>query len=1051
MTDQRGPWEDYGSPAAVAIQARPEPMPVPNPVELAPHGAPPPAEDGPWADYSPGAAPTPRNLPIAPTAHNERIGGFADQLPPQPAHRMSEKDEATYSNMLKTADAATLKRFLWEHGNFQQPGLDEYVAARDKARAKGAPVSYDVTYALPKVSNADGATGAATRGVGRGATANFLDEAGALVDAVGGTDGRPNIWNSDQSFGDLYDRNLDYNRAVLGADDRDHPYASLAGEVAGSLVLPGAIEKAGVTASLNEVRLAARNAALMEGYSGEEAARIGARAVARRLATEGAIYGGAYGAGSADGGPGSRIVGAGTGAIAGAALPVAGRVLSPITAPIRNSIASAADAVYNGGRRLISPFTREGAQDTAAEILRNSATRPTSDIVADIANAAPPVAGVRPTLAEVAGDPGLAGLQRGHANTDLNTAAAIGERNAANALARTRATSEALGDGSPQAIQDYAAGRMASAEQATVDQRAARQAAIDTRLAGERQLADQGHSDAVAAVSQAIDRLGPTADREATGAAAREAFDTAYDAAKARTREAYADAALNNPRPIKIPPSVFQKLRLAADDFYGDGGGEMPARLQSILNDMADEHATTRTLTNIDRRLADFAGEARMQGRRSEAAFAERVRADLGNFVQNAAPPEYRAAIANAKAVRAEQGRLFEGGDAAATFARDRYGNPAIGNTTVPTRLVRPGAAGGDTAEELIRAIGPENAENIVREEIRRVAEERGVQTGAQARALANRFGEAANRFPAVRDDLRNLQARAAELDAARGVQHDAISMKATVEELASASEMSALHKQLVASPLAKVADTTVDPSSFVKGLMQRSDDGRQLRQLAAMLRTKPEAMAGLRRVIGDYIIDAGAGPNFTAAGDRIPAINKTRAAIDTVLKRAAPALTREQAIVLKVVRRELEQANFAATASKPSGSETQLNKTFVDLMRHAPAVVGKKAKLLIAHVLGALGNGQEVKSLITEAVLNPDFAATLLKRPTERHWSQIREGLIGRKAVMGGAIVGQAIGDHYGLRDLLLTAVRRAASGIQPAPQGDGRSLHSDPIAVAR
>lgn len=119
--------------------------------------------------------------------------------------------------------------------------------------------------------------------------------------------------------------------------------------------------------------------------------------------------------------------------------------------------------------------------------------------------------------------------------------------------------------------------------------------------------------------------------------------------------------------------------------------------------------------------------------------------------------------------------------------------------------------------------------------------------------------------------------------------------------------------------------------------------------------------------------------------------------------------------------------------------------------MRHAPAVVGKKAKLLIAHVLGALGNGQEVKSLITEAVLNPDFAATLLKRPTERHWSQIREGLIGRKAVMGGAIVGQAIGDHYGLRALLLTAVRRAPPGIQPAPQGDGRSPHSDPIAVAR
>jgi hypothetical protein len=1040
MTDLAGPWDDYAPTAPTAavdqLSTQAEPMPVPHPIELAQPGttAPGPAaaDDGPWNDYAAPAADT-RNLPIAPTAHNGTESGFADTLPTQASHKMSAQDEMTYSNMLKTADAPTLKQFAWDHGGFVQPGIDDYIAARDHARAQGKPVSYDVTYALPKIENTDGTSGAAARGVGRGATANFLDEAGAVVDSLGGTKGRPNVWNSDKGFGDLYDRNVDYNRAILGADDQDHPYASLGGELAGGLAVPLGLEKAGVTATMDSVGLAARNAALMEGHTDIEAAAIARRAIAKRAVAEGAAYGGAYGTGGADGGPEQRLAGGVTGALAGAALPIAATALAPITRPILSRGSDAVNAVYNAGRKMLAPFTREGAQDTAASVLRGAATRPVDDIVSEIRRAPDAVDGVQPTLAEVAQDPGLAGLQRGHANTDPNTAAAIGERNASNALARTRAVSDSLGDGTPQAIQDYAAGRLSTAEQATADQQAARQSGIDNRISATQDKAGRARGDAESNLSSAVEALGPTADRDATGAAARDAFDDAYEGAKQKARDAYADPALTKPIPLKIPQGVFAKLRDAADDFYGDGGGEIPARLQSVLSDMADPNATTRTLTNIDRRLADFAGEARMQGRRSEAAFAERVRGDLGNFAQQAAPPEYRAALTNAKAVRAEQGRIFETGDAPNAFARDRYSNPVVGNNTIPTRLVRPGAAGGDTAEGLIQAIGPDRAENIVRQEIRRAADERGIQTAAQARALSVRYGEAARRFPAVQADLENLQRHATALDTSRGIETRAISAKPTPEEQAAVKERAALHDRILASPLGRAADPSVDPSSFVGELLRRADQGRRLKVLIGQIKGQPDAESGLRRALGDYIADAGKGPNFTASGDRVPSINKTRTAIATVMARGGDALTSQQKLVLRLVNRELESANFAATASKPAGSETAINQSFKDLMGFVPGITGK-TKFILGKVLSALGNGDEVKRLVTQSILEPDFAATLLKRPTEAHWSKVQNGLAGRKLTVGGAIVGQPANDTFGLHEILSKALRqspgRAAAG---------------------
>lgn len=687
--------------------------------------------------------------------------------------------------------------------------------------------------------------------------------------------------------------------------------------------------------------------------------KAGASGVASGLATGGIapeiglISSALGGAGSALGGEAARQSGAGP--IGQLAASVAGG-LPAAAAP------SLASIVQRAVTEALQPLTASGAANRAASILQNGATNVES-AAANIANRAEPVAGSQPTLAEVAGDQGLAGIQRGQGNTSLNASAALAERNANNALARTGAASEALGSGSPQAIQQFGQVRtgvaLTQAEQANA-----------ARIKG-----------AQSGLSSAVEGIGTTADRESTGAAARQQFYDAYDAAKVRTREAYSAPALQKPRPIKIPQQFFGRLRKTLDDFYGDGGGEVPTSLQNILNDVAENQTTTRTLTNVDRRLADFAGNAQINGNRAEAAFAQRIRADLGDAANKVAPKEYRDALATAKQIRADQGTRFETGDVASTFGEDQFRRPTVGNTTIPGRLLRPGAAGGDTADRLISAVGQDQAEQLARQEFRRVAEEAGISNEKQAATLQTKYAEAAKRFPQLEQDIATVRRHAAALDAARD------------------SDLNSLQKAIQSTPLARISDASVDPSTFVSQLLNRQDSGRQLSHLYNQISDNEAAVAGYRRSLGDYI-EGAKGPNVTASGDAIPSVNGTRKRISTVLSRAGDTLTSQQRIVLKMVGRELENANFANTAGKPAGSETAINETYKAILSASP--IGAKAKFVYNLITDVLGNGKQVKDLISQAILDPDFAATLLKRPTERHWIQAQAALRSRDATAG-------------------------------------------------
>lgn len=170
-----------------------------------------------------------------------------------------------------------------------------------------------------------GMVGSAARGAIDGATLGFGDEIHGAASGVGSL-------LSGGDFSSAYNDTVASDREQARADQAQHPYARIAGELAGGLVLPGVGEGVGLTRSLSAVASDAYRAARLEGFAADEARVIAQRTIARRVAAEGAAYGGTYGAGSADGGPGERLTGAlegaASGGIGGAALGGAGALLA---------------------------------------------------------------------------------------------------------------------------------------------------------------------------------------------------------------------------------------------------------------------------------------------------------------------------------------------------------------------------------------------------------------------------------------------------------------------------------------------------------------------------------------------------------------------------------------------------------------------------------------------------------------------------------------------------------------------------------------------------
>ena len=178
--------------------------------------------------------------------------------------------------------------------------------AYEKRAEPGAVLNNSISYEDPPhplIDPGDGRFGTTMRGVAD--PINVLDEMGGVVDAVGGTKGRENVWNSDRRFGDILANNVGQNRDIIAHDEATHPYFRLGGQLASGLAVPGA--------SVEGLGARALAGALEKGASEFAANQVAKRAVATRLGAVGAIEGGAAGAGAGET-PQERVAGAIVGA-----------------------------------------------------------------------------------------------------------------------------------------------------------------------------------------------------------------------------------------------------------------------------------------------------------------------------------------------------------------------------------------------------------------------------------------------------------------------------------------------------------------------------------------------------------------------------------------------------------------------------------------------------------------------------------------------------------------------------------------------------------------
>lgn len=221
---------------------------------------------------------------------------------------MRPEDAQGYRDLLKSADQAKVLDYARSKGMTLDPrDVSAYFAAR--AKGESAPIP------LPIIDPGDGGMGAAARGFGD--PLGFLDEMGGVVDTLGGTANRESIWNSDRSFGEIYDNNTRQNRAIIDYDETRHPFYRGGGQLVSGLALPFGGGVRGVTG----------------------------------LAKAGAAEGAIYGFGSGDGSLGQRL--------ANVPLNAAGGALGGAT--VGKVIDVAAPIVRKGGE-LLFPTLQDAAQ-----------------------------------------------------------------------------------------------------------------------------------------------------------------------------------------------------------------------------------------------------------------------------------------------------------------------------------------------------------------------------------------------------------------------------------------------------------------------------------------------------------------------------------------------------------------------------------------------------------------------------------------------------------------------------------------------------------------
>lgn len=650
------------------------------------------------------------------------------------------------------------------------------------------------------------------------------------------------------------------------------------------------------------------------------------------------------------------VIGGGGGGLASAATNLAAGAASGVTAEATKDMpwyvsvpASMAAGVAVGATPSLlknaagavisrSQLDPSKGMESAARNMQHH-TDDAASALAAIDNRPTPTRGTAPTLPEVTGDRAHAAMARERMSNPIQA------QMDTNAQGRMGAIDNAMGDGSTAALP---------------------------------KLADDITSRNQYALDRAHGRVGSAnpVDRGQSGSDIRDTFKAEYESAKARTRAEYEHPILKAQQPVVIGRSFLDKIRDTLERYYGEGGGLASPKTREVLGDLMDHmddqpatgtfNTNSSVVTNIDQRLADIAGRAKVSGARKEASAAQALRVDLGNHVADQLPVEFTEQLKIARAARLDQGRRFEQGKLGRALGEKLYGEAKVSDIELPGRLVQPGPAGGSIAEQLVKAVGPKASETAVRQEIARRVAEGKLSTPAQLTGI----DEVLKRFPGLKDDVENLRAQAA------------------------------LNDVFSKSHLGQMGDLSKSPSARVADLLRAKDEGVAFKELTDQVINSGDeaALAGLRKTLSDYAMDVSEGARVSADGVKIPDNAKALDAVTRILDRGGDALTSEQRTVFEQLKREYGRTQFAKTGGVAQEGVGQHNIPFVQGWQ------ARTLKFMNEH----FGNKKRIDALLERAILDPDFAAELLKRPTPDRLAKL-------KRTLGRATRASALGANAG------------------------------------
>ncbi len=320
--------------------------------------------------------------------------------------------------------------------------------------------------------------------------------------------------------------------------------------------------------------------------------------------------------------PGTQLAGGGLSGVlseearqegAGLGGQVAAGVVGAMTPSALIAGGRAAARTGAAGARALEALSDAGQRRIAAENIRSMATRP-DDLLATLDKAELElVPGSKPTLGQVAGDPGLAVTEKGRASTSANRAD-YGERYKQQADARQDVLNDVAGT-----LESSRAARQESLNSMLKDlqaQQTAREAGVVGDVNGMK----------VAGIDL------PVADN---GAALADIYKQRYAAEKARTRAMY-----NSIDPDGTATFNLEPLRQSFDSVLerGQFAPALPGDIQRIVGQMDDaiangRPATYRDLQNVRKQLRQRATDAAKTGDSDLARIAGNMQHSLDDWL----------------------------------------------------------------------------------------------------------------------------------------------------------------------------------------------------------------------------------------------------------------------------------------------------------------------------------------------------------------------------------------------------------------------------------